>query len=233
MNHNQRLLEFLKKENITPKNLQTYILATTHKSYNIKDKTKLLNYERLEFLGDSLLAFVTAWTAFKKMPNHSQGELSRWKASAVQTETLSEVSKKLNLLPLLKTGPGQMKEDVINSPKVQADIFESMVGAICYDQGTNRAIQFIYDYLLNPNLEKDIIDNFSTHKDPKTELQEHFQSMTKNSVHYVLEEIEDKKFYAKVYHSGILYGEGIGHSKKEAETNAAKQALEKHIKKGE
>ncbi|UWV84851.1 hypothetical protein NW066_04700 [Mycoplasmopsis felis] len=55
MNHNQRLLEFLKKENITPKNLQTYILATTHKSYNIKDKTKLLNYERLEFLGDSLL----------------------------------------------------------------------------------------------------------------------------------------------------------------------------------
>ncbi|WP_313770884.1 hypothetical protein [Mycoplasmopsis felis] len=108
---------------------------------------------------------------------------------------------------MLKTGPGQMKEDVINSPKVQADIFESMVGAICYDQGTNRAIQFIYDYLLNPNLEKDIIDNFNTHKDPKTELQEHFQSMTKNSVYYVLEEIEDKKFYAKVYHSGILYGE--------------------------
>ncbi|UWV84852.1 hypothetical protein NW066_04705 [Mycoplasmopsis felis] len=120
-----------------------------------------------------------------------------------------------------------MKEDVINSPKVQADIFESMVGAICYDQGTNRAIQFIYDYLLNPNLEKDIIDNFNTHKDPKTELQEHFQSMTKNSVHYVLEEIEDKKFYAKVYHSGILYGEGDRTFQKRSRNKCSKTSIRK------
>ncbi|UWV84457.1 ribonuclease III domain-containing protein [Mycoplasmopsis felis] len=93
MNHNQRLLEFLKKENITPKNLQTYILATTHKSYNIKDKTKLLNYERLEFLGDSLLSFVTVRTAFKKMPNHSQGELSRWKASLYKQKLFLKYQK--------------------------------------------------------------------------------------------------------------------------------------------
>ncbi|TDV24328.1 ribonuclease-3 [Mycoplasmopsis mustelae] len=231
MNKKDRLLEFLDQENIVPKNLNWYMLATTHKSYNTNDKTKSLNYERLEFLGDSLLNFIASTYSFKKFRENSQGELTRWRASAVQTETLSAVSKRLGLLQMLRTGPGQMHNDVVESLKVQADVFEAMLGAIFVDQGLQVAWNFVQKHLLNDENEMTISEGFSSGKDPKTQLQEYFQSISKNNIHYVLEE-NNKLFTARAVHEDMVYGVGKGHSKKEAMIEAAKAALDKMQKKG-
>ncbi|MGZ9762107.1 ribonuclease III [Mycoplasma sp. 394] len=227
----QHLIDFLINIGIQPNHIEFYELATTHKSYNTHDKTKLENYERLEYLGDSLLSFMIAIYAYKKFPNKSQGELSRWRASAVQTETLGAVSKNIGLLKFLKTGNGQMHTDVLDSPKVQADIFEAFLGAIYLDQGMSKAWWFVQKHLLASNISVDGHHVFQSNKDPKTQLQEYFQSISKNNIHYIFEE-KDKLFIAKAVHEDMIYGIGSGASKKEATTNAARAALNKMKMKG-
>ncbi|UWV93612.1 hypothetical protein ONA23_03695 [Mycoplasmopsis cynos] len=102
--YESKILEFLKKEKIIPKKLEYFYQATTHKSFNRND-TKAYNYERLEFLGDAILSFIVSAHIFKKINEASQGELTRYRSSIVQTETLSELSKKLGLIKLLRTDP--------------------------------------------------------------------------------------------------------------------------------
>ncbi|AKF41210.1 ribonuclease III [Mycoplasmopsis canis UFG4] len=223
--YSNNVIKFLEKENIEPNNLDVFYQATTHKSFN-GHEGKTFNYEKLEFLGDSILDFVVSSYIFYKNKESSQGELTRYRSSIVQTETLSEISKKIGLLKLLRTGPGQMHEEVIESTKVQADIFEAMIGAIFVDQGLIKVKKFIEEHLLskiNENNDLFITDS----KDPKTELQEHFQSFSRENISYIVEEKGNKLFEAKAVHDKIVYGVGQGSSKKEAETNAAKNALKK------
>ncbi|CCP24525.1 ribonuclease III [Mycoplasmopsis cynos] len=222
--YESKILEFLKKEKIIPKKLEYFYQATTHKSFNRND-TKAYNYERLEFLGDAILSFIVSAHIFKKINEASQGELTRYRSSIVQTETLSELSKKLGLIKLLRTGPGQMYYEVTGSMKVQADVFEAILGAIFIDQGLLKAKEFVQKHLLSQISNKSLI--ISDHKDPKTELQEHFQSFSRENISYFVEEKENKTFEAKAIHNKNIYGIGCGTTKKEAETNAAKDALKK------
>ncbi|WBP84139.1 ribonuclease III [Mycoplasmopsis edwardii] len=225
--YTQNILNFLKQEKIEAKNIEVFYQATTHKSFkhNKKDMRKV-NYEKLEFLGDSVLDFIVSSHIFQNNRESSQGELTRYRASLVQTDTLSAISKKLGILKLIRTGPGQMKNEVLNSTKVQADVFEAMVGAIFVDQGFIEAKNFVDKHLLS-QIKRNESLAISDHKDPKTELQEHFQSFSRENISYYVEERDNKTFEAKAMHDKKVYGIGTGLSKKEAEINAAKDALNK------
>ncbi|WLP85363.1 ribonuclease III [Mycoplasma seminis] len=220
------LQEFFAQHQIEPNSLEPYILATTHPSFN---RREFENYERLEFLGDAVLQFLSSSFMYKAYPNLTQGHLTRLRSQAVGTEYLSYLSREIGLVDILKTGPGKMREAVTASLKVQADIFESMVGAIYIDQGLKKAAEFVYQYLREQIIKLHNDDN----KDPKGILQEYFQSMSKESITYNTIQLQEANennhplFQAQAIHDGVTYGTGIGNSKKEAETNAAIDALQK------
>ncbi|WP_036452679.1 ribonuclease III [Mycoplasma buteonis] len=217
------LTEFFDNHKITPNNTITYFEALTHSSFNRGDTSKIKNYEQLEFLGDAVLQFVSSSYIYLKYPELAQGYQTRLRAKAVCTETLSKISVEMGLIDLLKTGPGQMEKDVKDSHKVQADIFESMVGAIYVDQGIKKAQEFISQYIY-PVIDEVHLNN---NKDSKTELQEYFQSFSKDNISYITEQLPNKQFKAKAIHDNQIFGSGIGNTKKEAELEAAKDALSK------
>ncbi|VEU76279.1 ribonuclease III [Mycoplasmopsis columboralis] len=216
------LSEFLRHHQIEPKNEKLYFAAITHSSYVALHKS-FNSYEQLEFLGDSVLNFLSSEYIFVKYTLLEPGMQTRVRSTAVRTETLAELSEKLGLVDILKTGIKQTANDVKNSLKVKADIFESMLGAIYLDQGLEQARKFVAKYIFP------IIDKVHSqgNKDSKTILQEYFQSFSKNSVTYVVVQNDDKTFLAKALHDKQIYGKGIGHSKKEAEQLAAQDALNK------
>ncbi|MHA3839329.1 ribonuclease III [Mycoplasma sp. HF14] len=218
------LQEFFDEHDIVPNSMEPFILATTHPSFNRQENN---NYERLEFLGDAILQFLTSSFMYKAYPNLPQGNLTRLRSQSVGTGYLSYVSREMGLIDILRTGPGKMREAVIASPKVQADSFESMVGAIYIDQGMKKAAEFVYRYLKERMIKLHDEDN----KDPKGVLQEYFQSMSKENIVYnTIQLSQDNNhitFQAQAIHDNQIYGVGVGNSKKEAETNAAKDALKK------
>ncbi|WP_025755217.1 ribonuclease III [Mycoplasmopsis cricetuli] len=216
------LNEFLELHKIKPKNIYFYFQAITHASHaNFFKKGK--SYEQLEFLGDAILSYISSEYIFTKYNKLEPGMQTRVRATAVKTETLAEISEKLGLVDILKTGVKQTGLDVKNSIKVKADIFESMLAAIYLDQGLESAKKFLSYYIFP------VIDqvHLQTNKDDKTILQEHFQSFSKTSVTYLVKQNKDKTFTAKAIHNKQIYGKGIGISKKEAEQAAAKEALSK------
>ncbi|VEU72650.1 ribonuclease III [Mycoplasmopsis gallopavonis] len=223
MNKATSLNEFLELHEITPNNSLTFIQALTHSSFNKGGTKKVGNYEQLEFLGDAVLQFISSAYIFRKYPDLAQGFQTRLRAKAVCTDTLSEISREIGLIDILKTGPGQMSVDVKGSHKVQADVFESIVGAIYFDQGITKARDFIAKYIY-PVIDQIHSDN---NKDAKSELQEYFQSFSKENITYITEQLDDKRFFAKAQHDKKFFGKGYGNTKKEAELAAAQDALSK------
>ncbi|QNM93944.1 ribonuclease III [Mycoplasma sp. Pen4] len=220
-NHHLTLKSFLEQHDIEPNNIDIYFTAVKHSSYTRIERD---NYEQLEFLGDAILQFLSSSYIFKKYPTLTQGYQTRLRSKAVCTKTLSEITNQLGLLDLLKTGPGKMRDTVISSQKVQADLFESLTGAIYIDQGLQKTYDFVKQYVFP------LIDDVHNeeNKDPKGRLQEYFQSISKENITYVTEWDEKREqFYSKAKHDNQFYGQGFGLSKKEAEVNAATDALEK------
>ncbi|UUM19777.1 MULTISPECIES: ribonuclease III [unclassified Mycoplasma] len=216
------LEEFLKFHQIKPKNIKLYFCAISHSSY-VALRKGLNNYEQLEFLGDSILNFLSSEYIFLKYTNLEPGKQTRVRSAAVRTETLAELSEKLGLVDILKTGYKQTANDVKNSLKVKADVFESILGAIYLDQGIDEARKFVEKYIF-PVIDK---VHAQSNKDSKTILQEYIQSFSKDGVTYNVSQNSDKKFLAKVIHDKQIFGVGIGNSKKEAEQVAAQDALSK------
>lgn len=212
---------------IKPKDEKLYSIAVSHSSYANEHKAKK-DYERLEFLGDAVVDLVVADYLYS---NHdeSEGEMTKVRASYVCENALYEYSTKLNLDKFIKVGHGEAKEGLIKK-SIVADIFEALVGAIYLDLGYATArrtvLNIVVPYIENPN-----IVFFS---DYKSALQEYVQT-TQKSLNYELVgesgPAHDKTFEVEVKIEDIVYGKGIAKSKKEAEQNAAKQALEKCAKK--
>ncbi|WP_426461019.1 ribonuclease III [Mycoplasma hafezii] len=223
MTKSHNLTEFFDNHDIKPNKSILYIEALTHSSFTRNENGKIKNYEQLEFLGDAVLQFISSSYIFLKYPELTQGFQTRLRAKAVCTDTLSKISVDMGLIDILKTGPGQMEKDVKESHKVQADIFESIVGAIYIDQGLKKAQQFIATYIY-PVIDKVHLEN---NKDAKTELQEYFQSFSKENITYQTEQLANKQFKAKAIHDNQIFGQGTGNTKKEAELEAAKDALSK------
>ncbi|MEM7357823.1 MAG: ribonuclease III [Pseudomonadota bacterium] len=142
------------------------LLALTHRSRGAK------NYERLEFLGDSILGFVIAEWLYKEFPGLAEGKLSRMRSSLVRKETLAEVARVLQLGDYLILGEGEMKSGGFNRDSILADTVESLIGAIYLDSDFQHASQFIF-----ANFESQLssISSKTNFKDAKSQLQEAMQ----------------------------------------------------------
>ncbi|MFZ5591146.1 MAG: ribonuclease III [Bacillota bacterium] len=207
-------------------------LAMTHSSYNYenRDGRRQESNQRLEFLGDAVLELVISEHLYKSFPMYTEGELTKLRAAIVCEPSLARVARQLNLGACLYMGKGEEKTGGRERPSILADAFESLLGAVFLDQGLAVARRLALDYL-QPVLEDILAGRLD--RDYKTELQEYLQKRSADPVNYVILREEgpdhDKTFTAGVVHNGRELGRGQGHSKKEAEQQAARMALENLI----
>lgn len=209
---------------ILPKNEELYRLAFTHSSYNGMAGTRHQDYERLEFLGDSIVGMIVSELCYLYHPEMEQGRLSILKAQFIRSSSEANYCKKLGLNEYIKVGPSFSKEAKNNVPLLE-DVFESFIGALYLDQGCDFTLNFVRK-IFDEDIKNATIDYTIN---PKSYLQEAMQADNKESVVYkIIEERGtpmEKVFVAAVYFEGNQIGKGEGHNKKAAETEAAKDAL--------
>lgn len=203
--------------------------ALCHSSYaNEHRAARLSSNERLEFLGDSVLGFVTAECLFVQHPDLPEGDLTRIRAALVCEQSLYEVARKLDLGRYLKLGRGEEAGGGRSRTSILADATEAVFAAVYLDGGIAAASDLIHRCLLDAEREEEVEER---RRDYKTALQELVQRQVDQVLTYrmVGEQGPDhaKIFSAEVLLNGVRVGEGSGHSKKEAEQAAARDALEK------
>ena len=219
--------DLLKKLHITYKNIAIYEQALTHPSYNGEANTKHQDYEKLEFMGDAVLGYVTADLVYKNRPEMSEGDLTKLRSVLVSTKPLAAYARKIHLDEYVRIGHSITQAQVKESDKILENVFESLIGAIYLDAGLNSAYRFIKKILLSDIISYDA-DNLT---DYKTKLQEEIQAEHRDAVQYVTISqsgpAHDRTFKVQVLYNGIVLGTGTGKSKKKAEEMAAKDALSK------
>ncbi len=219
--------DLLKKLHITYKDIAIYEQALTHPSYNGEANTKHQDYEKLEFMGDAVLGYVTADLVYKNRPEMSEGNLTKLRSVLVSTKPLAAYARKIRLDEYVRIGHSITQSQVKESDKILENVFESLVGAIYLDAGLNTAYRFIKKVLLNDILSYDA-DSLT---DYKTKLQEEIQAEHRDAVQYVTVSqsgpAHDRTFTVQVKYNDIVLGTGTGKSKKKAEEMAAKDALSK------
>ena len=203
--------------------------ALSHSSYaNEHRSAGLRSNERLEFLGDSVLGFVTAEFLFLQHPDLPEGDLTRIRAALVCEQSLYEVARKLDLGRYLKLGRGEEAGGGRERTSILADATEAVFAAVYLDGGIGAASTLIHRVLLDAEKEEVVEER---RRDYKTALQELVQRQADQVLTYRMIGDEgpdhDKTFLAEVLLNGTQVGTGSGHSKKEAEQSAAKAALRK------
>ena len=205
----------------TFKNPALLRIALTHTSFANESKVPTTHYERLEFLGDSVLSVVVADHLFHQS-KRPEGELSRMRASLVSEEALFPFAEEIQLGEYLRLGHGEELGGGRTRPSVVSDAFEAVIAALYLDGGFEVARNFIMPF---------ITEGKTAEEDYKTRLQEVVQQSPDAALRYeVVDETgpdHDKKFTVSVWRNGTHLADGIGRSKKAAEQNAAKKALEK------
>lgn len=219
--------QLLTKLNIRPHDINIYELALTHPSYNADANTVHCDYERLEYMGDAVLDFVTADLIFKRNPHMDEGKMSKLRSYLVKSQTLADYARKLNLSDYIRAGHSIPTDQVNKSNKILENVFEALVGAIYLDCGMKAAYGFILK-TLSADLDK--LTNIDL-TDAKTMLQEQMQAEHRDSVHYEIISqkgpAHDRTFVVNVLFNEIILATGMGKSKKAAEEDAARNALEK------
>jgi len=220
------ICELLTKMNIKYNDISLYETAFTHSSFNSDANTKHHDYERLEFLGDTVVGLVVAETSFKTYPEVAQGPLTKMKSALVSTASLARFSRELGFADYIKVGCS-FTSDVSKADHLLEDVFEAFVGALYLDKGFEVAKAFVQSVFEDPIKNYD----FDASVDYKSRLQEEMQAEHRESVVYeVIKETgpaHDRRFVVQVVFDGIVLGVGEGSSKKSAEQMAAKQALNK------
>ncbi|MCQ2798877.1 MAG: ribonuclease III [Bacilli bacterium] len=213
----------LNKLNIKANDVSLYELALTHSSFNNKANTKHQDYERLEFLGDSLIGFVVGELCYTHHPEMLEGDLTKIRSQIIRTASEASYGVALGLDKYLRKGESLQTV----SDHLLEDIFESFIGALYLDQGLGYAIDFLKGILENDVKSARVL----VEKDPKSSLQEIIQAESRETISYkVIQEsgpAHSRTFVSAVYLEDIELGRGSGHSKKESEVNAAKDALSK------
>ncbi|OGK21809.1 ribonuclease III [Candidatus Roizmanbacteria bacterium RIFCSPHIGHO2_01_FULL_39_8] len=203
-----------------------------HRSYLNEHKQFFLpSNEKMEFLGDSVLSLVTSMYLFKHYAELKEGDYTEIKAAIVRTESLAEAAKLLKLGDYLYLSKGQDKEGGRKNTNILADCFEALIAGIFLDSNFETAYRFVLKFLFSERL--DAIVKNKLYLSPKSRLQEVTQSKIKLTPLYkVIDESgpeHNRVFKIAVYIKGRIYGYGTGKSKKEAEEQAAKKALEKMV----
>ncbi|EKD70217.1 MAG: hypothetical protein ACD_46C00599G0006 [uncultured bacterium] len=187
--------------------------------------------ERLEFLGDAVVNFVIAEVLYKQFPQATEGELSRWRATLVNRDTLADLAKKFDLGSFLFLGPGEIRSGGHARHSILSCAMEAIIGAIYLDGGFavvhERIIDWYDDWLKS-------LSNVANHKDPKTLLQEFLQSRRMSLPIYTVESIEGEAhqqlFTVSCQIESVMEKTfGKGTSRRRAEQDAA-QAMLKAVK---
>lgn len=203
-----------------------------HRSYLNEHKgSKLSSNERLEFLGDSVLSLITSVYLFKNYPNLKEGDYTEIKSAIVKMESLAEASKKIGLNEYLLLSKGEERGAGRTNNNIMADCFEALIAAIFLDKNFEVAYKFVVNFLFKEKLDYLLSNNL--YLSSKSKLQEIIQRKYKKTPLYkVIEEKgpEHKRiFKIAVLFNGKMLGVGTAPSKKEAEEEAAKEALTKKI----
>ncbi|MBO5376430.1 MAG: ribonuclease III [Bacilli bacterium] len=217
----KELFDLLK---IKPNDNKYYITAFQHSSYVNENHLKS-DYERLEFLGDAVLELVVSDYLFKNL-EIKEGDMTKLRASYVCENALYEYSKDLNLSKYIKVGHGEEIDGGRYKKVILADIFEAFMGAIYLDLGFDEVKRVVLSIIV-PYIEDPKITFFS---DYKSALQEFVQTEQRSLIYEVVGEegpAHNKTFTVIVKVDDIVYGSGVAASKKEAEQEAAKDALTK------
>ncbi len=214
--------EFEQKIEYVFKNKELLLTALTHSSY-ANEKHLDHDNERLEFLGDSVLGFVTAEYLFSEYKTRPEGELTKIRSAVVCEKSLFKFAEQISLGEFILMGKGEAHTGGRNRPSVVSDAFEAVIAAIYLDGGIDVARPYILRFI------KDAVKREAAFKDNKSLLQEIIQKIKGNSLSYIeLDESgpdHDKNFVFEVRLNGEKIGEGVGKSKKEAEQAAAGDAL--------
>lgn len=199
--------------------------ALTHSSYANEHYDEFLSNERLEFLGDSVLGIVTAEYLYEQFPRTPEGELSKLRASLVCEQSLFDFATQIRLGDYLILGKGEQNSGGNTRPSILADAFEAVIAAIYLDGGMDPAKRHILHFI-----SKAIRQHRTSFHDYKTALQEIVQKNKEEQIVYVLAgesgPDHDKRFEVEVHLNSNIIGRGVGRSKKQAEQEAAREALE-------
>lgn len=203
------------------KNKKLLETAFTHSSFS--HENEVTSYERLEFLGDAVLELVMSDYLYKNT-NLPEGLMSKKRSEYVCESALYEYSIELEFNDLIKIGNG------VEQPNkaVLADVFESVIGVVYLEYGLEK-VKELFNKIVVPHIENQTM----FFGDYKSILQELVQTDKKTLVYKLSKETgpaHNKIFEVKVFVDGILFGIGKGHSKKEAEQNAAEEAISKQAK---
>ncbi|MGP8080749.1 MAG: ribonuclease III [Dehalococcoidales bacterium] len=203
--------------------------ALTHSSYaNENPGIAPASNERLEFLGDAILGLIVAENLFQDFPTMAEGEMTRLRSILVKQETLARVAETINLGNYLYLGKGEESSGGRDKPANLARALEALIAAVYLDHGYAVTEQFVLE-ILDAELLKTLYQG--TIIDYKSQLQELLQAKAQQTPVYSLIETEgpdhDKKFTVEVKLGNDVLAMGIGRSKKKAETEAARVALEK------
>ena len=208
----------------TFKNVSLLEKALTHSSFANERASGGESYERLEFLGDSVLGFVTAQYLYDK-DRGPEGELTKLRAAVVCEQALCSYSTQLGIGQYMRLGNGEAMSGGAERPSILADMYEAVLAAIFLDGGMEPAEKFVLRFVI-PEVENQRRRHF---KDYKTTLQEIVQQNPGERLEYVLvgESGPDhhKKFVFEAHLNSNVIGTGTGRTKKEAEQMAAKEAL--------
>jgi ribonuclease-3 len=202
--------------------------AMTHSSYANEQRARHLhNNERLEFLGDSVLGFVTADYLFNHYRELPEGELTKLRAAVVCEQALYEIAKELGIDREIKLGHGEETGGGRRRPSILADAVEALLGAIYLDGGIEPARAFVLSFIPR---KADEARRGGMFKDYKTMLQEIVQKNREETLQYRLAGSSgpdhNKSFTMELLLNSNVFAKGTGKSKKEAEQMAARQALE-------
>jgi ribonuclease-3 len=222
--------ELKKLLNFSPRNINKYKKAFTHRSVQILDsKGNPINYERLEFLGDSILGSAIAAYLYKKVPTGTEGYLTQMRSKIVSREHLNELGKDLNLIRFVKSNIDQANV----GDNIHGNIFEALVGAIYLDKGYNACQKFIHENVIVPYVDIEKLEGKITSY--KGLIIEWCQKQKKK---YKFDTYEDsgnesiKHFSVRISIDGEQVAKGRATSKKKAEEQASKRvyfALQKQI----
>lgn len=209
-------------------NISLLITALTHRSYVNEHRMAAVDHnERLEYLGDAVLELVVSDFLYRRY-SESEGIMTSLRSALVKTESIGESGYKLGYEPLVRLSKGEKMGSRRAHEVIIADCFEAVIGAIYIDQGYEKAREFIAKHILS---KIDGIIEGGTWRDPKSYVQELSQKVKGATPKYrTLREDgpdHDKHFVVGLYIDGDLYAKGEGHSKQDAQIQAAREAVKK------
>lgn len=210
--------EIEKKYNIFFEDKELLVKAFIHSSYNSEINK---NYQRLEFLGDSVLQMVTSDELYREDEKKTEGEMTKKRVMLISEYALAYVFKKEGLKDYIIVGKSIQSGNEQFEISASADVFEALIAAIYLDKGYKVAEKFIKTIIIAQMGE---LSQKEGNKDYKTQVQQHFQ-VDNQTLQYKTTDM-DKGFSSELYVNDKLVGSGEGRTKKVAEQQAAKYAIE-------